>query len=159
MIWYNISELESKISDNELTDKDGLNYVLAHFILSALTVGINTQNEIVWIPFLNSLIMVAITIWGLNKVYKANNEIDRKDFFKRFFAINWVIGMRLLSILLVFVFCVEIVKVLLLNSGYHVYMENTTIKHLIQTGFMSMFGLMYYLLVINSFRRLKPITE
>ena len=38
MIWLDIRKLEDKISQNELSDKDGFNYVLAFFILSALTI-------------------------------------------------------------------------------------------------------------------------
>ena len=158
MIWYNISELESKISKNELTDKDGFNYLLAHFILSALTIGIGNTNEIVWINLLNSSLMALITIWGLNSVYKANNEIDGKDFFKRLFAINWVISMRLLSILFTLAFFMGILSVLFATKDGN-FVDNKLIKDLIKTAFVSLFGIIYYFMVIGSFRRLKPITE
>ena len=84
MIWLDISNLEDKISKNELSDKDGFNYVLAYFILSALTMNIGSRNSNEWIDLLNCFLSVLIAIWGLSAAYKANNEIDGKDFFKRF---------------------------------------------------------------------------
>jgi len=159
MIWLNIRKLESKISTNELSDKDAFNYVLAFFILSCLTFGTNSKVENVWIQILNIILLVLITIWGLNGAYKANSDIDGKDFLKRFFAINWVIGMRLLLIVigLTFVFGIIAGIVLLINNGGK--LEGNPIKDWFLTIFMSMFEVIYYLLVINSIRRLKPINE
>ena len=81
MIWLDIRKLEDKISKNKLSDKDGFHYVLAFFILSALSVGISSQSEEPWIRALKCLLLVAINIWGLNAAYKANAEVDGKDFF------------------------------------------------------------------------------
>lgn len=39
MIWLDIKELETKISTNELSEKDSFNYVLAFLIVSCLSVG------------------------------------------------------------------------------------------------------------------------
>ena len=102
--------------------------------------------------------MALITIWGLNSVYKANNEIDGKDFFKRLFAINWVISMRLLSILFTLAFFMGILSVLFATKDGN-FVDNKLIKDLIKTAFVSLFGIIYYFMVIGSFRRLKPITE
>lgn len=159
MIWLNINELENKISENKLSEKDGFNYVMAYFILSVLSMSFVTHNESAWIKSLNCGLIIVITIWGLNSVYKANSEIDGKDFFKRFFAINWVIGMRMLFALVVLIIILGIVMgiiSLVINSND---MDNSMSKDLIATGFVSIFEIVYYSLVRNSFRRLKPIAE
>jgi len=158
MIWLNIRKLESKISTNELSDKDAFNYVLAFFILSALTIG-GSKVENGWIQLLNIILLTLITIWGLNSAYKANSDIDGKDFLKRFFAINWVIGMRLLLIVfgLSLIFGIIVVIILKTNNGSK--LEDNPIKDWFLSIFMSMFQVIYYLLVINSIRRLKPINE
>lgn len=88
MIWLDIKKLENKISVNELSDKDGFNYVLAYFILSAIIMATISNDSNALIKLLTCLIAVVINIWGLNAIYDANNEIDGRDFFKRYFAIS-----------------------------------------------------------------------
>ena len=158
MIWFDISKLEKKISKNELSEKDGLNYVLAFFILEALTMGTDSQVENTWIKLLNCFLMVLITIWGLNKAYKANTEIDGKDFFKRFFAISWVIGMRMLSVIMFIAFLLGAILVII-SLANDTYPGKNLYKDMTATIFMSLFEVIYYLLIINSIRKLKPITE
>jgi len=159
MIWFNIRKLERKISTNELSDKDAFNYVLAFFILSSLTIGTGAKVENGWIELLNIILLVLITIWGLNGAYRTNSDIDGKDFLKRFFAINWVIGMRLLLIAIGLAFIFGIIASIFLLKNNAVVLENNPIKDWFLTIFMSMFEVIYYLLVINSIRRLKPINE
>ena len=100
-----------------------------------------------------------ITIWGLTRAYKANDEIDGKDFFKRFFAINWVIGMRMLIAILILSFILGIVIGIISLASSGNYIDTKPIKDLIITIFVPLFEVIYYILVINSIRRLKPITE
>lgn len=159
MIWFNISKLEDKISKNELSDKDGFNYVLAYFILSVLTISFGTQDGNVWFRLLNCFILVLINIWGLNAAYKANVEIDGKDFFKRFFAINWVIGMRMIYVIFIFAFIYGFMIIItsLINSWR--IGDKNPFEELIISTLIWLFEVIYYLLVINSIRRLKPITE
>lgn len=160
MIWFNISKLEEKISRNELSDKDGFNYVLAYFIVSVLTMSVSSQNENAWFKLLNCFLLVLITIWGLNAAYKANNEIDGKDFFKRFFAINWVIGMRMILAVFILSFLLGvIIAVISLASVGGNLMDKKPFDDFIMSIFISLFEVIYYLLIINSIRRLKPITE
>ena len=159
MIWFNIKELENKISNNELSDKDGFNYVLAFFILSTIGYSISSDNTNGWFKLATCVISVLINIWGLRTIYNVNNEMDGKDFFKRFFAINWVIGFRLfiITIIVSIIFGI-IVGILSVKSNTN-YLEPNPIKDLFIMIFISMFSVICYLLIINSFRRLKLKTE
>jgi hypothetical protein len=159
MIWFNIRKLEDKISKNELSDKDGFNYVLAYFILSVFAMSLGTHDKSVWIKLLHFVLLATITIWGLTAAYKANDEIDGKDFFKRFFAINWVIGMRMLFALVILIFIVGIVMAIISRVSGGNYVDNSPIKDFITLISVSLFEVIYYLLVINSIRRLKPVSE
>jgi len=154
MIWFDISKLEDKISRNELSDKDGYNYVLAFFILSVLAMSISSQDGNGWIKLLNCFLLVLITIWGLDGAYKANTEIDGKDFFKRFFAINWVIGMRMLVVAFLFGIVLAIISLAVDTPA-----GKGPIRELISTIFVSLFSVIYYLLIIKSIRKLGPIVE
>jgi hypothetical protein len=155
MIWLDISNLEDKISKNELSDKDGFNYVLAYFILSVLTMNIGYQNSNEWIDLLNFFSSALITVWGLTAAYKANNEIDGKDFLKRFFAINWVIGMRMLLAVLILGMVAGIVVGIISIISSDAICEGLS-KDLFRAISMSLFEVIYYLLIRNSIRRLKP---
>lgn len=120
--------------------------------------GTDSQVENTWIKLLNCFLMVLITIWGLNKAYKANTEIDGKDFFKRFFAISWVIGMRMLSVIMFIAFLLGAILVII-SLANDTYPGKNLYKDMTATIFMSLFEVIYYLLIINSIRKLKPITE
>jgi len=89
MIWFNLKELENKISNNELSDQDGFNYLLAFFILSTIGYCMASGNSNCWITFLGCVLSVLINIWGLRMIYAANQEIDGKDFFKRFLKLDF----------------------------------------------------------------------
>jgi len=159
MIWLDIRKLEEKISKNELSDKDGFQYVLAFFILSTLPVGISSQGEEPWIRVLKCLLLVAVNIWGVNAAYKANAEVDGKDFFKRFFAIYWVIGMRVLLALLIFMFIFVIIVAItaLMNNGND--MGRNLFKELASMVVVVLVEIGYYSMIRDSIRRLKPITD
>jgi len=157
MIWFDIKKLEDKISKKELTDKDGFNYVLAYFVFSVIVLSFITKDTSVWIKFFECAISVIITVWGLKTVYEVNNDIDGKDFFKRFFAINWVIGMRILVVTLIFAFIISIpIGIISIQNGIN-YNDPNPIKDIIMLVLGAMYNLICYLLIINSFRRLKPI--
>jgi len=159
MIWLDIRKLEDKISKNKLSDKDGFHYVLAFFILSALSVDISSQSEEPWIKVLKCLLLVAINIWGLDAAYKANTEVDGKDFFKRFFAISWVIGMRVLLALLIFmlIFVIIVTITALMNNGND--MGRNLFKELASMVAVVLVEIVYYAMIRDSIRRLKPITD
>ena len=63
MIWLDIKELETKISTNELSEKDAFNYVLAFLIVSCLSVGTSSSTENYWID---------IFIWHIYSAYFNN---------------------------------------------------------------------------------------
>src|SRR5659263_14252 len=119
MIWFNIKNLESKISNNELSDKDGFNYLLANAIVTVISISISTVHEHDrWIKLVGMIIAVMITIWGIKAAYNANNDNDGKDFLKRFLAISWVVSMRILvAFFLLAIFFGLIVGILRVVNG------------------------------------------
>jgi hypothetical protein len=155
MIWFDIKKIEDKISNDELSDKDGFNYVMAFFILTTVALCFVTNNTNGWIKFSTCIVSIIINVWGLNAIYQANTEIDGKDFFKRFFAINWVIGMRLIVITLIFAVIIGIVIGIVSVKNEINLKDPNPLKDILGLIFMAMFNLICYLLIINSFRRLK----
>ncbi len=156
MIWFNIKNLENKISKNELTDRNGWDYVLAYFVLTAIVLSFVTNNSNGWIKLSQCVISVLINVWGLKAVYEVNTEVGGNDFFKRFFAISWVIGMRLIvaAIILIVVAGIVIGIVSVKNDMNYNY-NPSLINDMVGLIFMAVYTLVYYLLIIKSFRRLK----
>ena len=154
MIWFNIKKLKEEISNDNLSEKDGFNYVLAYFILSTIS-AVGGYNEMTaGIRLLGAALYVIITIWGLNAIYKINLEIDGKDFFKRFFAINWVIGMRILVVLLILSVIGGIGMGILYERSSSPLSE--PMPGYLLVIFTSLVSIILYLLIMKSFRKLKP---
>jgi hypothetical protein len=160
MIWFDLKGLERKISNNDLTEKDGFDYLMATMILSSIFVGGGLREDSYsWFIFLNVIIAVGITVWGMNACYKVNNELDGKDFLKRYLAISWVVGMRLI----LWVFGLSLVIFIIIEI---VMAANGTtdevakpVKDVIILVFIALSSLICYLLMINSFKSLKVKAE
>jgi hypothetical protein len=155
MIWFNLKELENKISNDELSDRDGFNYLLAFFILSTIGYSLGSGNSSGWVKFIGLIISILINIWGLKTIYAANKEVDGKDFFKRFFAFYWVIGFRLFVIILPIAMIIGVLIGIFSVKSAPDFSGNNPIIDLIILIFVSMFSVICYLLMINSVQKIK----
>lgn len=153
MIWFNIKELERKIVENDFTDKEGFKYFLGHSILSVLATYVSTSEN--FITFIALVLGVGITIWGAYSVFKANSTGDGQDFFKRYFALSWVIGFRLfIFTVLIAIPLIAIYEFVVLYSAQSIETETATLKEdLVVMILSSLLMLLYYFLLTNSFRR------
>ncbi|MEP0712955.1 MAG: hypothetical protein ABJC55_13640, partial [Algoriphagus sp.] len=127
---------------------DGFEYFLAFSIMGALSMYINTSYSLLTV--LEVAIVVGITIWGSYLIFKTNSEGDRKDFFKRYFALAWVISFRLFIFTMIATFFISI---LLLTFGSKGGGVNSYVTDIFMMIIVSLFGLVYYLLLNNSFRK------
>lgn len=149
MIWINIKELENKISRNELTDKDGYNYLLATLILSIVSILVPTINGWNYESLIHVFLSVIITVLCLRRLYNLNEKADNKDFFKRLISITWVVRVRLIIYYLVFTF---------------IYIQffslsNDKTRGLSLVIFSFILNVLFYYFSINSFKRLRILIE
>ncbi|MBS2213459.1 hypothetical protein KEM09_18765 [Carboxylicivirga mesophila] len=153
MIWFNIKELERKIIENEFTDKEGFKYFLGYSILSVIAIYGSTSES--FITFIELVLGVGITIWGSYSIFKANSNGDGQDFFKRYFALSWVIGFRLfIFTVLIAIPLGAIYNFVILASAQSIETETTALKKDFVTMILySLLMLIYYFLLISSFRR------
>jgi len=157
MIWFNLKSLESKISNNELSDKDGFNYLLANAIVTIIAVNITTgKDSATWMLLTGFFLALLITIWGINAAFSANNAIDGKDFLKRYLAISWVISMRIFVVILGVALISGIVMGILTAMNGEDNYTNSPIKDVIIMTITAFVSFICYLLIVNSFKRLKP---
>jgi hypothetical protein len=102
---------------------------------------------------------VGITIWGINACYKANNDFDGNDFLKRFLAISWVIGMRIILWVIGIMFMLGIiVGIVIATSGEHGGIAKP-IQDFTTMIITALLSLICYLFAINSFKSLKVSAE
>jgi len=94
MNWTNLQEIEEKIVEKRYSDKEVFHYFLRSAILYTLSCfllgeGYEKGYKLVVIPALCITIITSILSF---KTYYKNGGTD---FFKDYFALNWVIGFRL----------------------------------------------------------------
>lgn len=147
MIWFNLQELEQKIIEDKLSEQDGFEYFLAFSIMGVLGMYINSSQSLLTI--LELAIIIGITIWGSYMIFKTNSEGDKKDFFKRYFALGWVIGFRLFVFAMIATLIFSILFLAIGSKGGGV---NKYVADIFMIIISSLFGLVNYLLLNNSFR-------
>ena len=94
MNWTNLQEIEEKIVEKRYSDEEAFHYFLGFAILYTLSyflLGEEYENgyKLVVIPALCLTIITSILSF---KTYSKNGGTD---FFKDYFALNWVISFRL----------------------------------------------------------------
>lgn len=146
MIWFNIQELEKKLINDELTDKESFDYLLSSSILLTFFTYIGTKEHTNdWLHFLELIISLIITIVGTKATYEVNATGGQKDYLKRYLSISFVIGIQLCLYVFLSALLIGIII-----ATMHINLINEEIIKLI---FVLVFGIVYYILVTNSFKR------
>lgn len=150
MIWIKIKALEEKISKDELTERDGFNYLLINLLYGVAVILVPTINGFNYVTIIQFIINSLILIVFIKKLYRINTSIDDRDFLKRFISISWVVRIRL------------IFYYLILNIIYFQFfsMSTFTFKNGITLIFISLIiNFLFYFFLIKSFTRLKLLMQ
>ena len=150
MNWTDLQEIEQKIVDKRYSDKEAFQYFLGSTILYTLSYFLFDEEyengyKLVVIPALCIIIITSILSF---KTYTKNGGTN---FFKDYFALNWVIGWRIFILGLFFISLV----IILGSVFFHTYdfepltPENTPFW----IGFELGFGTIFYFLLYRSFKR------
>jgi hypothetical protein len=159
MIWRNIKALETKIANNELTDREGFNYFLFYFIIMAIPFGSigKAESPPVWINVVSYVLIIFFNYWGLSKTFEINNQIDGKDFFKRFFALLCVNFVSLVRIIFLYS-CFIVMTMVVLHFGWDINFADYKLITQIFGLFNSIaIQLLFYYKLIRSFNNIKTL--
>ena len=96
MIFFKLKKLEERLRTDEVADKEGLYYLTANTLLYSLGSYIATRDDKSSWFYAEFICVIAITIYGVFKTYNINKEGDDLDYFKRFQALVFVVGMRII---------------------------------------------------------------
>ncbi|HEX6981737.1 MAG TPA: hypothetical protein VF181_03155 [Balneolaceae bacterium] len=150
MNWFNLRDLENRLSDNNVSDKEGFYYLMASFILfSLISYGSSSDyyNNDTFL-FAEVALVLLITVVGLNLTFKVNQKGDGKDYLKRFLSLYFVIGIRLFVFIMLLAIPVAIFAV--------VFLEETSgrlIEDYLYISLSTIVGVIFYYLMVSSFKK------
>jgi ABC-type antimicrobial peptide transport system permease subunit len=156
MTWFNIKEVERKIIHDELTDKESFDYLLySSVILTFFSyIGVEEHSND-WLHFLELIISIVITIVLLKETYTINAKGGQKDYLKRYTSLSFVAGIRLV----VYAFLVAIPLGIIMAALDGNVEKNQTNEEIVKLIFISIFGIVYYIQLTNSFKRVNKTNE
>ncbi|GAA0878817.1 hypothetical protein GCM10009119_17850 [Algoriphagus jejuensis] len=150
MIWFDIKELERGLRNGDVSDRMVFNYLLTSLILTSLAMYVTTQDyELAWLVAVEVVVMLAITVVGTKRTFEINAAGDGKDYFRRYFSLSMVTGIRLV------VFCIP-AGLALGIVGFFLLKILPPIpysKDLFNIILVPVIGVWYYLMLSNSFKR------
>lgn len=156
MTWFNIKELERKIINDELTDKESFDYLLYSSVLLTFFTYIGTKEHTNdWLHFLELIISIVITILILKETYIINAKGGQKDYLKRYTSLSFVAGIRLF----VYAFLGAIPLGIIMAALDGNVEKNQTNEEIVKLIFISIFGIVYYIQLTNSFKRVNKTNE
>ena len=150
MNWTDLQEIEQKIVEKRYSDKEAFHYFLGSAILYTLScflLGEEYENgyKLVVIPALCIIIITSILSF---KTYIKNGGTD---FFKDYFALNWVIGFHLFSLGLFFISLLFVLGPVFFHT--YDFKSFTSENSPFWIGFELGFGTIFYFLLYRSFKR------
>lgn len=96
MFFFKLKKLEQRLRTDEVSDKEGLYYLTANTLLYSLGSYISSRDDKSSYFYAEFICVIAITIYGVFKTYGINKDGDDLDYFKRFQALVFVVGMRII---------------------------------------------------------------
>lgn len=106
MYFWKIKDLKADFIAGNVTEKSSLKYLVAYTILvlmSMIPMGETNQFDVFSI-----LIIIPVSIMGLLYAYSSNGGDSGSDFLAKYFAIGWVVTVRLFAVLLPLAFVVGV---------------------------------------------------
>lgn len=152
MVWLNIKKLERKLVTNDSPHTLGYSYFI--IFLTALTILYLSPNtsrgaeEFKIIGFIASLL---ISFWGFRKTVIVNQMGGNKNFYKKFFSLSFVTGLRVFGGLVAFAFFLRGIKFLLQN--FFPFPEGPMLSEFSKFLLAPVIFLIFFILLINAFKR------
>jgi len=106
MYFINIKQLKQDIVNKEFTEKDRFIYMFIYIAIYAIIYELaffENSTAPVMSDYISSIGTVIITVIGTYYLYRANGGNDGEDFLGRYFSITWVVSMRLLLLVIIFI--------------------------------------------------------
>jgi len=142
MNWFNLKDLEKRLAENNVSDKEGFYYLLANWIVfgsisfAAITEQYGNPGVMV--------ILIVIPVVSLTLGFIVNQKGDGKDFLKRFISVHFLVGIRII------VFAILIGLPIDLLGSYIL----KVIRHILFGSFIAAAVIAYYWFLARSIKRI-----
>ncbi len=151
MIWFNIKNLEEKLIEGSVTEKEAFNYLLVTMLIFTISPYLhhsdNTNQLISWIEIVFGIIFTAIL---LKTTFQINGSGDNKEYLTRYIALSLVISIRLFVFILIPLIVFGIMTGILKSNGILIYDNN---KELIFLTMGIVVSIIYFFLLTRSFKK------
>lgn len=161
MIWFNIKKLERKLANDDFPET--LGYVYLIIFLSLLTSlyflphkASSSGND--FFRILTVILTLLISLWGTNRIMGVNRNGSNKDFIKKFLALSFVAGVRLVTGLTVFLLIIKYLHHLVQNF-YPGLVKGLLFGDISKLFLASVLSIFFFQILINSFRRINEMEE
>lgn len=152
MVWFNIKKLERKLITNDSPHTLGYCYFI--IFLTALTILYlypNTSRGAEELKILGFIASLLISFWGFRKILLLNQQGGNKDFYKKFFSLSFVTGLRVFGGLIAFALVLRGSRFLLQN--YLSFPEGPMLNEFSKLLMAPAVFLIFFILLINAFKR------
>ena len=116
MYFINIKQLKQDIINKKFSEKDRFIYVFIYIMSYAFfselddLAFIENPTAVLMSDYIYSIGILLITAIGTYYLYKANDGSEGEDFLGRYFSITWVVFIRLLFLIPIFIGVIIIIK-------------------------------------------------
>lgn len=150
MNWFNLQDLENRLIENNVSEKEGFYYLLVSIILSCLTIYVSNDGYNIDIFLISEIVlMLLITVIGLHLTFRANQNGDGKEYLKRYISLSFVIMIRLM----VFTFLLAIPVVIILALTFEGIMDNKLFSDFFPLSVLIIISVVFYYFLIRSFKK------
>ncbi|RXJ68806.1 hypothetical protein CS022_24015 [Veronia nyctiphanis] len=127
MYFWRINTLKEDFIAGNVTEKSMFKYLVAYTIFVGL--AMIPPSEPNQFDLLSILILIPVSIIGLLYAYSSNGGDSGTDFLAKYFAIGWVVTVRLL---VVFIPLAVVTNIVMVGSGFDIS-EGTTMWNVLIT--------------------------
>jgi len=154
MIWLKLKKLETKLINNEISEKTSFQYLLAYLIFLAVAMSLPNEEKFSdwgWEAG-DVLLGLVITIVGTYSVFSINQKGDNRDFIKRYLSLSFVNGLRLVLLALLLELFYKVVMFVIPLEQWH-FFNDLLSGDLPALLYSIVLSLAFYWLLIRSFLR------
>lgn len=155
MIFLSIKKLEKQLAEGQLTEKDGLHYLISWAILLSLIVLFPKESSYsnLWFDFADLLFSLLITIFGIKYIFRIHAKNWKDQFLKNFISLAFVHFWRLVIVLAIIMLLGKII-LYFIPLDYFLWIDGLLKEDFTNLLFSITLELIYYFLLTNSFKRI-----
>ncbi len=151
MTWFDIRKLEKDLIEGNISEKEAFNYLLITMLILTIAPYLSDNDKTNTVIIMIELIFgIIITIMQLKNTFDINTNGNNKEYFKRYISLSFVSLIRLFVFGVIAILPILIAIQILSTMGLITY---ESIEEIFELLITVSFGIAYYFMLTNSFKR------